>query len=65
MGGRAGACAGGVKDSARGPVARSRAAGFDPVLALARFDAYPLLAAGVAITTGPTSNNFRDLRLPA
>jgi glycerate-2-kinase len=46
-------------------VARPCAAGFDPVLALARFDAYPLLPAGAAITTGPTSNNFRDLRLPA
>ena len=40
-------------------------AGFGPVLALARFDACPLLPAGAAITTGPTGNNFRDLRLLA
>ena len=56
----AGACVDG------GTAARARAAGLDIAQALARFDAYPLLAAtGDAITTGPTGNNLRDLRLLA
>jgi glycerate 2-kinase len=39
-----------------------RAAGIEE--ALARFDAYPLLAGvGDAIVTGPTGNNVRDLRI--
>jgi len=33
-------------------------------LALARFEAYPLFAAlGDTLTTGPTHNNLRDLRI--
>ena len=42
-----------------------RAGGFEPVReALARFDAYPLFdALGDAVTTGPTGNNLRDLRI--
>jgi hydroxypyruvate reductase len=43
---------------------RARAQGADPASALARFDAYPLFEAlGDALTTGPTGNNLRDLRI--
>ena len=43
---------------------RAKAKGFDPALALARFDAYPFFAMlGDAIVTGPTGNNLRDLRI--
>lgn len=56
----AGACVDG------GTAARAGAAGYNVAQALARFDAYPLLAAtGDAIATGPTGNNLRDLRLLA
>ena len=42
-----------------------RAGGIQPVHdALTRFDAYPLFSRlGDAITTGPTGNNLRDLRI--
>lgn len=44
--------------------ARAAAVGTDVGQALARFDAYPLLAElGDAIVTGPTGNNVRDLRI--
>jgi glycerate 2-kinase len=43
---------------------RARALGLDPAGALADFDSGPLLTAlGNAITTGPTGNNLRDLRI--
>ena len=43
---------------------RAAAAGFDPVLALRSFDAYPLFdALGDTLMTGPTGNNLRDLRV--
>jgi glycerate 2-kinase len=45
-------------------VDRAKNAGFDPVVALRSFNAYPLLdALGDAIVTGPTGNNIRDLRI--
>jgi glycerate 2-kinase len=45
-------------------VDRAKSAGFDAVMALSRFDAYPLFdALGDAIVTGPTGNNVRDLRI--
>jgi hydroxypyruvate reductase len=45
-------------------VMRAHARGLDPTLALAQFDAFPLLAAlGDTIVTGPTGNNLRDLRI--
>lgn len=44
--------------------ARSQARGFNLATAAAQFDAYPLLdAIDDAITTGPTGNNVRDLRV--
>lgn len=43
---------------------RALAAGLSPIEALTRFDAYPLFEKlGDAITTGPTGNNVRDLRV--
>jgi glycerate 2-kinase len=43
---------------------RSKALGFDPAAALAKFDAYPLFTAlGDTLMTGPTHNNLRDLRI--
>ena len=43
---------------------RAQGAGFDPAIALATFNAYPLFdALGDAIVTGPTGNNVRDLRI--
>jgi len=45
-------------------VTRARALGIDAGSALARFDAYPLFTAlGDTLTTGPTHNNLRDLRI--
>ena len=45
-------------------VSRARAFGYDPVRALAEFDACPLLTAlGDSVVTGPTGHNLRDLRL--
>jgi hydroxypyruvate reductase len=45
-------------------LARARALGKDPIAALARFDAHPLFESlGDAVTTGPTGNNVRDLRI--
>lgn len=42
----------------------ARQAGFDVEAQLARFNAAPLLrAVGATITTGPTGNNLRDLRM--
>lgn len=44
--------------------ALGRRLGFDADVSLTRFDANPYLeAVGCAITTGPTGNNLRDLRL--
>jgi hydroxypyruvate reductase len=43
---------------------RARARGFDPKAHLHAFDGYPLFEAlGDTITTGPTGNNLRDLRI--
>lgn len=43
---------------------RAKQHGLDPVAALSRFDAFPLLdAIGDTIVTGPTGNNVRDLRI--
>lgn len=43
---------------------RAKAAGHDPRLALAQFNAYPLFEAlSDAIITGTTGNNLRDLRI--
>jgi glycerate 2-kinase len=43
---------------------RAQQRGLDVAMALAEFDAYPLLdAVGDAIITGPTGNNVRDLRI--
>jgi hydroxypyruvate reductase len=54
--------AGGVVDGST--VKRAEAAGYPVAAALARFDSYSLLdALGDAITTGPTGNNLRDLRI--
>jgi hydroxypyruvate reductase len=45
-------------------VERAKAAGFDPAAALTNFNSYPLFEAlGDTITTGPTGNNVRDLRI--
>jgi len=45
-------------------VARAAAMGRKVTDALARFDAFPLLAElGDAIVSGPTGNNVRDLRI--
>lgn len=45
-------------------VERARRVGLDPGAALAAFDSYPLLdALGDTVTTGPTGNNVRDLRI--
>lgn len=45
-------------------VDRAKDAGFDAVMALRNFNAYPLFEAlGDAIVTGPTGNNVRDLRI--
>jgi hydroxypyruvate reductase len=45
-------------------VHRAREKGIDPAEALDRFDAYPLFSAlGDDLTTGPTGNNLRDLRI--
>ena len=45
-------------------VERARIAGFEPRIALEKFDAYPLLRGlGDAIEIGPTGNNLRDLRI--
>lgn len=45
-------------------VQRALAFGYDPVKALAEFDACPLFTAlGDAVVTGPTGHNLRDLRL--
>jgi glycerate 2-kinase len=45
-------------------VTRATAAGYDVDAALAAFDSYRLLAMlGDVITTGPTGNNLRDLRI--
>ena len=42
----------------------SEAAGYSVAAALAAFDSYSLLAAlDDTITTGPTGNNLRDLRI--
>jgi glycerate 2-kinase len=54
--------AGGLVDA--GTAARSRAAGLDPVRALADNDAHALLtAAGDRVVTGPTNTNLLDLYL--
>ncbi|MGH9595392.1 MAG: glycerate kinase type-2 family protein [Edaphobacter sp.] len=54
--------AGGLVD--RSTVARAEAAGYPVTAALAEFDGSTLLASlGDAITTGPTGNNLRDLRI--
>jgi len=43
---------------------RARARGLDPEAHLAGFNAYPFFESlGDAITTGPTGNNLRDLRI--
>jgi hydroxypyruvate reductase len=43
---------------------RAEAAGYPVAAALAAFDSYSLLdALGDTITTGPTGNNLRDLRI--
>ncbi|MFZ0314245.1 MAG: DUF4147 domain-containing protein [Candidatus Korobacteraceae bacterium] len=43
---------------------RARPAGLDAATALDRFDSFPFFhAIGDAITTGPTGNNVRDLRI--
>jgi hydroxypyruvate reductase len=43
---------------------RARGRGLDPLRHLAGFDAYPFFQSlGDAITTGPTGNNLRDLRI--
>ena len=43
---------------------RARARGLDPKVSLAGFNTYPFFEAlGDAITTGPTGNNLRDLRI--
>lgn len=43
---------------------RALALGIDPAAALSAFNTYPLFEAlGDAITTGPTGNNLRDLRI--
>jgi hydroxypyruvate reductase len=43
---------------------RAQARGFSPEQALSGFNAYPLFeSVGDAITTGPTGNNVRDLRV--
>jgi hydroxypyruvate reductase len=48
----------------RSTVARAEAAEYPVVAALAAFDASTLLTSlGDAITTGPTGNNLRDLRI--
>jgi len=45
-------------------VARARAFGFDPEQSLAEFNACPLFTAiGDSVSTGPTGQNLRDLRL--
>jgi len=45
-------------------VARAKAAGLDPEVALKEFNATPLFETlGDLITTGPTGNNVRDLRV--
>jgi glycerate 2-kinase len=45
-------------------VERARARGLDPHAHLAAFNAYPFFQSlGDAITTGPTGNNLRDLRI--
>jgi glycerate 2-kinase len=45
-------------------VERARARGLDPDAHLTAFNAYPFFhALGDAITTGPTGNNLRDLRI--
>jgi hydroxypyruvate reductase len=54
--------AGGLVD--RSTVARAKAVGYPVEAALAAFDASTLLSAlGDAMTTGPTGNNLRDLRV--
>ncbi|MBI2678610.1 MAG: DUF4147 domain-containing protein [Candidatus Koribacter versatilis] len=54
--------AGAIADGAT--VVRAQAAGLDPAKALAGFDAHALFETlGDAITTGPTGNNVRDLRI--
>jgi hydroxypyruvate reductase len=45
-------------------VARAQAFGFDPLQALAEFNACPLFTAlGDSVVTGPTGHNLRDLRV--
>ena len=45
-------------------IARARAYNFDPESSLTRFDACPLFTSlGDTLTTGPTGNNLRDLRI--
>jgi len=54
--------AGAVADGST--VERAKTGGYDPTAALANFNSYPLFdALGDAITTGPTGNNVRDLRI--
>ena len=54
--------AGAVADVAT--ATRARAVGYNPEIALATFDAYPLFAAlGDLVLTTPTGQNLRDLRL--
>jgi glycerate 2-kinase len=54
--------AGAVADGST--VERGKTAGYDPPAVLANFNSYPLFEAlGDAITTGPTGNNVRDLRI--
>ena len=54
--------AGAVVDGTTASRAKQR--GLDPVAALSRFDAFPLLdTIGDTIVTGPTGNNVRDLRV--
>jgi len=45
-------------------VARARDFGYDPEASLAAFNACPLFTAlGDSVSTGPTEQNLRDLRL--
>jgi hydroxypyruvate reductase len=54
--------AGAVVDPTTAP--RARALNLDPARALAAFDSSPLLSAlGDTLTTGPTGNNLRDMRI--
>jgi hydroxypyruvate reductase len=56
------AAAGAIADGTT--LERAKARGLDLAVHLRAFNAYPLFEAlGDAITTGPTGNNLRDLRI--